>query len=106
MSRGNPNPKPGPGRPKGVPNKLTISMKDMVQATLEGLGGAAGMIEWARDNQTEFYKIAARLIPTDIKATVTKTDFVVNILGHEHRSSSPQLYAPPETIDGVSELVD
>jgi hypothetical protein len=32
---GNPNPKPGPGRPPGVPNKSTTYVRDMVKLFLE-----------------------------------------------------------------------
>jgi hypothetical protein len=32
----------------------------------EGIGGDATFQKWARKNQTEFYKIAARLIPSEV----------------------------------------
>lgn len=36
MARGgNPNPKPGPGRPKGCPNKNTTYVRDMISYFLE-----------------------------------------------------------------------
>jgi hypothetical protein len=59
-----PNAKRG-GRPKGAPNKVTAAAKDNVLAVFIRLGGSANMAKWARENQTEFYKIYARLIPID-----------------------------------------
>jgi hypothetical protein len=36
-------------------------------AVFNRLGGTAAMAEWAEANLTEFYKLYARLIPTDVK---------------------------------------
>lgn len=55
------------GRPKGVPNKITGTAKENIQAVFTRLGGTARMAEWAEQNQTEFYKLYARLIPADVK---------------------------------------
>lgn len=64
------NPK---GRPIGAVNKLTTSMKDCTQQTLEWLQTQprSNMREWAKENPTEFYRIAAKLIPTQLNAEVT-----------------------------------
>lgn len=56
---------PTAGRRKGVPNKITTTMKEMVSATLENLDGITGMTKWARENPTEFYKIASKLLPME-----------------------------------------
>lgn len=58
---------PPAGRPKGVPNKTTSTAKDNIMAVFNGLGGTSAMKKWAEDNQTDFYKIYARLIPADVK---------------------------------------
>ena|SRR6187431_875494 len=58
---GNPN-----GRAKGVPTKLTSSFREALVVAYDGIGGHATFMAWARDNQTEFYKIMARLIPVEI----------------------------------------
>lgn len=56
------------GRTKGAKNKVTRSMKETVVNTLEWLQNQpkSNMREWAKANPTEFYKIAAKLIPTEI----------------------------------------
>jgi hypothetical protein len=60
------------GRIKGTPNRITTTMKNLVMETLHALqeDGDYNMVEWARKNPTEFYKIAAKLIPTEVTATV------------------------------------
>ena len=52
-------------RPKGCLNKVTADAKDNVMAVFNRLGGTAAMAKWAEKNQTEFYKLYARLIPID-----------------------------------------
>lgn len=61
------------GRPVGAVNALTKSMKDTTQQTLEWLQTQprSNMREWAKENPTEFYRIAAKLIPTQVNAEVT-----------------------------------
>lgn len=53
------------GRVKGTPNKVTTTAKENILAVFTRLGGTAQMAAWARENQTEFYKIYARLVPTE-----------------------------------------
>lgn len=62
--------KPGPGRPKGVPNKATTTIKAAFLEAFERRGGADALVRWAEDNETEFYKLASKLIPTEVNATV------------------------------------
>lgn len=54
------------GRQAGTPNKITAQFKDAVRIVYEDIGGNAALAAWARENPTEFYKIAARLIPTEV----------------------------------------
>jgi len=56
----------GGGRPKGARNKTTVVFKDAIMRAFHGLGGVAALQRWGEKNQTEFYKIAARLIPTEV----------------------------------------
>lgn len=53
------------GRVKGTPNKTTATAKENILAVFTRLGGTAGMADWARENQTEFYKLYGRLIPVE-----------------------------------------
>ncbi len=61
---------PGAGRPKGVPNKLTQEVKAVIVEVATGLGGAAGMMEWAKKdpkNESAFWtSIYPRIAPLDM----------------------------------------
>lgn len=59
------------GRKKGTPNKLTASAREAFAAAFRGLGGSDGLMRWAEENQTEFYKLYARLIPVELEHGVT-----------------------------------
>lgn len=54
------------GRQKGTPNKLSSTAKENIIAVFNRLDGTAGMARWAQRNRTEFYKIYARLLPTEL----------------------------------------
>ena len=65
---------PGPGRPKGALNKSTVAFLEAIEAVWHDLqaekgGGHAHFLTWARDNPTEYYKIAARRLPLKIETS-------------------------------------
>ena len=70
--KGQPNPgafgQPGRkgGRPKGVPNKITLSAKAAFQAAFDELGGTEALKAWAVANPTDFFKLYSKLIPTEV----------------------------------------
>lgn len=72
------DPKTG-GRVAGTPNKLTKTVRETVLAVFNDLQEKPGvrLLDWAQDEPTEFYRIAAKLIPTDIKADVKHTGKVI-----------------------------
>ena len=65
------------GRQKGSQNRVTRTVKETFEQTFKDLQADPNkphaLAKWAQDEPTEFYKLAARLIPTDIKASVTAT---------------------------------
>lgn len=63
-------PAAGSGRKLGARNKVTMAMREMVLLVNQDIGGREAMGEWAKKHRTEFYKILARLIPTEIHAQV------------------------------------
>lgn len=80
---------PGPGRPKGVPNKSTIAAKEAFQLAFDKMGGWERLAAWAmedRDNMKEFYKLYARLIPQDVTSGGDKLP-VVQIIRPSHEPS-------------------
>lgn len=54
------------GRKAGIPNKVTAGAKANVMKVFEEIGGVANFANWAMDNQTEFYKHYAKLIPLQV----------------------------------------
>ena len=48
-------------------------------AVFTRLGGTAAMAEWAEENRMEFYRLYARLIPTEVGASVNGTIIVQEI---------------------------
>lgn len=81
-------PKTG-GRRPGVSNKFTGAFKEAVQIVYSRLGGHAAFLKWARDNQSEFYRIAARLIPGEAQ----ESD------GAEHVTIIVQRFMPPPVLE-------
>ena len=112
MSETSPNsrrPKYG-GRKKGTPNKSTAAIRDAVFDAFAALqaecGGDHGhLLDWARDHPTDFYRLAARLMPrpivvaeacepiTEIRRTIVYPDGHVRLLAAGGR---PQLAGAAE----------
>jgi hypothetical protein len=59
---------------KGIPNKITKTVKEVVLAAFNELqlDPKANLVTWGKENPKEFYQVAAKLIPTEVNATVTK----------------------------------
>lgn len=79
--------KPGPGRPKGTPNKSTVIAKDAIAKAAEGLGGADRLVAWAKEdpaNERVFWgTIYPKLLPLQVTGegggplqTITKIELV------------------------------
>lgn len=62
--------KAGPGRPKGMPNKTTQSVKDAIAAAADALGGAERLTQWAKEdpaNERAFWAtIYPKLLPLQV----------------------------------------
>ena len=61
------------GRPKGSKGTAGLNVKENILAVFTRLGSTARMAEWAEENQTEFYRMYGRLVPTEIQAVVEHT---------------------------------
>ena len=74
--------KKGEGRPKGAQNKLTKTVKETVLSVFNELQGDEkhNLIAFAKKHPRDFYQIAAKLIPTDIKADVRVTKVNLEIV--------------------------
>lgn len=63
-------PKTG-GRQKGSLNKTTVAVKEAFRQAFDDLGGTGALVEWAKENPTQFYQLFSKLIPTEIDATLS-----------------------------------
>lgn len=57
------------------PNKITRTVKETVLAVFNDLQDdpKVNLKEWAKTKPTDFYNIAAKLIPTEVKANIDAT---------------------------------
>lgn len=60
--------KPGPGRPKGVQNKVTTEIKDMIRQALDNAGGVAYLQVRAEDPRTAsaFLSLVGKVLPMTV----------------------------------------
>lgn len=62
--------KTGGGSRKGIPNKLTVSVKEAIEAAAQGLGGGDRLEAWAREapeNERAFWTtIYPKLLPLQV----------------------------------------
>jgi hypothetical protein len=79
------------GRAKGVTNKFTGQLKDMILGALDEAGGAAYLVKQAGENPTAFLTLVGKVLPLqvnadiDLKATVTKIERAVVHAKHTDR---------------------
>lgn len=59
---------PGSGRKAGSPNKTTKAVKEALERAYEAIGDDDAFANWANDNQTEFYKLWAKMLPQEVNA--------------------------------------
>lgn len=61
---------PGPGRPKGIPNKVTKAAKDAIALAAEELGGVDRLVAWVQEdpaNERVFWgSIYPKLLPLQV----------------------------------------
>ena len=64
---------PGPGRPKGCPNKIRKEIAELVRDVIELAGEEKYLLARAKKNPNAFLALVAKLMPTNIKAEVEVT---------------------------------
>lgn len=60
--------KPGPGRPKGLPNKTTTQVKEMVLSALDQVGGINYLVMQATENPNAFLTLVGKVLPLQVDA--------------------------------------
>lgn len=61
----------GPGRPKGVPNKMTTAAKDAIAQAAEMLGGTNRLVTWAKLDEKNEYAFWTSIYPKLLPLQVT-----------------------------------
>lgn len=56
----------GPGRPAGIPNKVTQSVKEAIERAFEQLGGASYLVHVGKTDPRTFCALLSRLLPTKL----------------------------------------
>jgi hypothetical protein len=89
--------KPGPGRPKGLPNKTTQALKDMILTALDGAhpeGGVGYLKQQANNNPTAFLSLVGKVLPMTVAGDPDNP--VLNVTRIE--LVAPALPAPPAEV--------
>ncbi len=56
----------GPGRPKGIPNKVTQSVKEAIERAFDKLGGMDYLVHVGQTDPRTFCALLSRLLPTKL----------------------------------------
>jgi len=84
----------GAGRKKGVPNKITKTVKMMILAALAKVGGERYLVKQAKENPTAFLTLLGKIMPTQVVGDVSHS-YVAHIPPPENNTEAwKQRYAP------------
>ena len=80
-------PRAGMGRKKGVPNKITKALKDMILQALANVGGENYLQTQAAENPTAFLTLVGKVLPLQVKQDGQDPRVPIKQIVHEHKSS-------------------
>jgi hypothetical protein len=60
----------GAGRKKGIPNKLTVKVKDAIKQAFDELGGVTYLVDLGRKDPKTFTTLLCKIIPAELSATL------------------------------------
>ena len=75
----------GKGRPKGVPNKLTMQVKEMILQALDEAGGVEYLRKQATESPTAFLGLIGKVLPLTIAGD---KDNPLHIISKENRDAA------------------
>jgi hypothetical protein len=64
---------PGPGRPKGCPNKTPTQLREMILRALDGAGGQKYLESVAKSHPQAFVSLIGKVLPTTLEGQVSHT---------------------------------
>ena len=68
--------RPGQGRPKGVTNKDTALIRDMIAQALDDVGGVEYLASVAKSHPGPFLALVGKCLPKEIKAEIAATHVI------------------------------
>jgi hypothetical protein len=70
------------GRAKGTPNTTTRTVREQLVQAFDLLqqDKSANLLSWAKSNPTEFYKLAAKLIPIQLHTETEQPQTIIQII--------------------------
>lgn len=70
------------GRKKGSVNHFTRSVREVMAETFDRMQllPEVNLLSWAKDNPTEFYKLAAKLIPIQLETEEKQPGVIIQII--------------------------
>jgi len=74
----------GRGRPKGVPNKVNGTLKDMILQSLSEVGGVSYLVAQSSKNPTAYLALIGKVLPLQVKQDGNEP-MVPAVVIHEHR---------------------
>lgn len=75
------------GRKKGIPNKLTTALKDMILQALANAGGVDYLQSQAKANPNAFLALVGRVLPLQVKDGGNDPRVPIKKIVHEHHTS-------------------
>jgi len=72
----------GKGRPKGVVNKNTAALKELILVAMDKSGGVEYLVKQAEENPNAFLSLIGKVLPLtvvgDMKHTITGIDVTIH----------------------------
>jgi len=68
--RGQGGKRPGAGRKKGVPNKISAKVKEAIENAFTAVGGADYLVKVAEEDPRTFCTLLGKILPTQVDAQV------------------------------------
>ena len=73
----------GLGRKKGVPNKVTKALKDMILGALDDAGGQTYLATQAKANPAAFMTLVGKVLPMQVAGDADNPLIVINTIRRE-----------------------
>ena len=84
-------PNAGKGRKKGVPNKIPASVKEMILAALDAVGGQRYLEDQAKQNPQAFMSLLGRILPSEVKGELRTISDNIVVYVDTHDPGPPAL---------------